>query len=177
MTRLRVVHTTTFRYAGAVTASFNEARLTPVSDHGQTVLAATLDVAPCTWRHDYRDYWGTAVTAFDLHAPHTELTVTSASVVETDRPDPIAEKLSWSDLRQEAVIDRYDEVLRPTDYTPASKRVAAVGRRIVKEHEPADAVLAAASSFPPDRAERPTSVTTLLDPAILDYARKGWVGY
>ena len=42
MTRLRVVHTTTFRYAGAVTASFNEARLTPVSDHGQTVLTATL---------------------------------------------------------------------------------------------------------------------------------------
>ncbi|MER6938103.1 polyamine aminopropyltransferase [Nocardioides sp. NPDC127514] len=40
-----------------------------------------------------------------------------------------------------------------------------------------DAVLAAASSFPPDRAERPTSVTTLLDPAILDYARNGWVGY
>ena len=40
-----------------------------------------------------------------------------------------------------------------------------------------DTVLAGAGTFPPDRAERPTSVTTLLDPAILDYARKGWVGY
>jgi transglutaminase-like putative cysteine protease len=85
------------------------------------------------------------VTAFDLHAPHTELTVTSASVVETDRPDPVTEKLSWSDLAQAAVIDRYDELLRPTDYTPSSKRIAAVGKRIAKEHEPADAVVAAAA--------------------------------
>jgi transglutaminase-like putative cysteine protease len=85
------------------------------------------------------------VTAFDLHAPHTELTVTSASVVETDQPDPVTEELAWSDLTQEAVIDRYDELLRPTDYTPASKRIAAVGKRIAKEHEPADAVIAAAA--------------------------------
>lgn len=40
-----------------------------------------------------------------------------------------------------------------------------------------DTVLAGAGTFPPDRAERPTSITPLLDPAILDYARKGWVGY
>jgi len=65
-------------------------------------------------------------------------------VVETERPDPVIEELTWSDLKLEAVIDRYDELLRPTDYTPVSKRIAAVGRRIAKEHEPADAVIAAA---------------------------------
>ena len=43
-----------------------------------------------------------------------------------------------------AVIDRFDEVLRPTEYTPASKRVAAVGKRITKYHEPREAVVAAA---------------------------------
>jgi spermidine synthase len=40
-----------------------------------------------------------------------------------------------------------------------------------------ETVLAAATVFPPDRAERPVEVTTLLDPAVLDYSRKGWVGY
>jgi transglutaminase-like putative cysteine protease len=42
------------------------------------------------------------------------------------------------------VIDRFDELLRPTEYTPASKRVAAVGRRITKYNEPAEAVVTAA---------------------------------
>ncbi|WP_246279997.1 polyamine aminopropyltransferase [Nocardioides daedukensis] len=38
-------------------------------------------------------------------------------------------------------------------------------------------VLRAATVFPPDRADRPGEVSTLLDPAILDYTRSGWVGY
>jgi transglutaminase-like putative cysteine protease len=107
------------------------------------VVLNRIETVPATRSYRYIDYWGTAVTAFDLHAPHTELTVTSASVVETELPDPVIEELSWSDLKQEAVIDRYDELLQPTGHTPASKRIAAVGKRIAKEHEPADAVLAA----------------------------------
>ena len=145
MWRQRVLHATGYAYPSPATASYNEARLTPRSDSRQNVVLNRVETVPATRSYRYVDYWGTAVTAFDLHAPHTELTVTSASVVETDRPDPVTEKLSWSDLQQEAVIDRYDELLRPTDYTPASKRIAAVGKRIAKEHEPADAVIAAAA--------------------------------
>ena len=114
MTRLRVVHTTTFRYAGAVTASFNEARLTPVSDHGQTVLAATLDVAPCTWRHDYRDYWGTAVTAFEVSTPHPTLTITAGSRVDVHPPRGTAPDLGWDDLHGAPVTDRFAELLADT---------------------------------------------------------------
>src|ERR1700675_1541891 len=145
MWRMRVVHATGYAYPSPATASYNEARLTPRSDSRQNVVLNRVETVPATRSYRYVDYWGTAVTAFDLHAPHTELTVTSASVVETDRPDPVTEKLSWSDLQQDAVIDRYDELLRPTDYTPSSKRIAAVGKRIAKEHEPADAVIAAAA--------------------------------
>jgi transglutaminase-like putative cysteine protease len=145
MWRQRVLHATGYAYPSPATASYNEARLTPRSDSRQNVVLNRVETVPATRSYRYVDYWGTAVTAFDLHAPHTELTVTSASVVETDQPDPVTEELSWSDLAQEAVIDRYDELLRPTDYTPASKRIAAVGKRIAKEHEPADAVVAAAA--------------------------------
>src|SRR6202023_1626003 len=145
MWRVRVVHSTGYAYKSPVTASFNEARLTPRSDSRQNVILNRIETVPATRSYRYVDYWGTAVTAFDLHAPHTELTVTSASVVETDRPDPVTEKLSWSDLQHDAVIDRDDELLRPTDYTPSSKRVVAVGKRIAQEHEPADAVIAAAA--------------------------------
>ncbi|EUA33267.1 bacterial transglutaminase-like family protein [Mycobacterium xenopi 4042] len=54
-----------------------------------------VETVPATRSYRYVDYWGTAVTAFDLHAPHSELTVTSSSVVETDRLEPPAEKASW----------------------------------------------------------------------------------
>ncbi|MFZ1162754.1 transglutaminase family protein [Mycobacterium sp.] len=145
MWRSRVLHATGYAYPSPATASFNEARLTPRSDSRQNVVLNRVETVPATRSYRYVDYWGTAVTAFDLHAPHTELTVTSASVVETERPDSPTEELTWSDLQNETVIDRYDEVLRPTDHTPATKRIAAVGKRIAKEHEPADAVLAAAA--------------------------------
>jgi transglutaminase-like putative cysteine protease len=139
MWRMRVLHATGYAYPSPATASYNEARLTPRSDSRQRV-----ETVPATRSYRYVDYWGTAVTAFDLHAPHTELTVTSASVVETEKPDPPAQQLGWSELHNESVVDRYDEVLTPTGHTPASKRIASVGKKIAKEHDPADAVFAAA---------------------------------
>jgi len=144
MWRMRVLHATGYSYPSPATASYNEARLTPRSDSRQNVILNRVETVPATRSYRYIDYWGTAVTAFDLHAPHTELTVTSSSVVETDRAESATEKLSWADLRSESVVDQFDEVLRPTEYTPASKRVAAVGKRISKYHEPAEAVVAAA---------------------------------
>ncbi len=144
MWRMRVVHTTGYAYKSPVTASYNEARLTPRSNTRQNVILNRVETIPATRSYRYIDYWGTAVTAFDLHAPHAELTVTSSSVVETERPEPPEAHVTWSDLRSAAVIDRFDEVLRPTECTPASNRVAAVGKRITKYHEPREAVVAAA---------------------------------
>jgi transglutaminase-like putative cysteine protease len=145
MWRLRVVHSTGYAYKSPVTASFNEARLTPRSDNRQNVILNRVETVPATKSYRYVDYWGTAVTAFDLHAPHTELEVTSSSVVETDRGEMPADKVTWDDLRSEAVTDRFDEVLSPTHYTPQSKRMQRVAQRIAKYHDPQEAVIAAAN--------------------------------
>lgn len=144
MWRMRVVHSTGYAYKSPVTASFNEARLTPRSDSRQNVILNRVETVPATRNYRYVDYWGTAVTAFDLHAPHTELEVTSSSVVETDLDQMPDDDVTWEDLQSEAVVDRFDEVLAPTHYTPASKRIARVGQRIIKNHAPRDAVTAAA---------------------------------
>jgi len=143
MWRLRVVHTTGYAYQSSVTASYNEARLTPRSDSRQNVVLNRVETIPATRSYRYIDYWGTAVTAFDLHAPHTDLTVTSSSVVETERPEPPPTGVSWSDLQSGAVFDQFDELLRPTAHTPASKRVASVAKKIAKTYGPAEAVAAA----------------------------------
>jgi len=145
MWRLRVVHDTGYAYQSPVTASYNEARLTPKSDPRQNVILNRVETVPATRSYRYVDYWGTTVTAFDLHAPHTELTVSSSSVVETDEPERVSADLPWAELQTEAVVDQFYEVLTATPYTPVSRRVAAVGRRIAKYNEPADAVVAAAN--------------------------------
>ena len=145
MWRMRVVHSTGYAYKSPVTASFNEVRLTPRSDSRQNVILNRVETTPATRSYRYVDYWGTAVTAFDLHAPHTELEVTSSSVVETDKGELPDEKVSWDDLASEAVIDRFDEVLSATHYTPSSKRIGRVGQKIANEHDPLEAVVAAAN--------------------------------
>lgn len=142
--RLRVVHSTGFAYNAPVTSSYNEARLTPRSDTRQNVIINRVETTPATRSYRYTDYWGTAVTAFDLHAPHEELEVSGLSVVETE-PDemPTGEaKLDWEALRSAAVIDRYDEVLTNTGYVPASKQLIQIAKRLTKNMDPHDAVLA-----------------------------------
>jgi transglutaminase-like putative cysteine protease len=143
MWRMRVIHATGYAYKGPVTASYNEARLTPRSDSRQNVIVNRVETAPATRSYRYVDYWGTAVTAFDLHAPHAELEVTSSSVVETDKPEPRISTAGWTDLQSYAVLDRYHEVLTPaTRYTPAGKRTDRVAKQIAKGHDPHHAVLA-----------------------------------
>ena len=41
--RIRVVHTTGYRYAAPVHESYNEARLTPRSDHRQNVIVSRVE--------------------------------------------------------------------------------------------------------------------------------------
>ena len=142
--RLRVVHSTGFAYNAPVTSSYNEARLTPRSDARQNVIINRVETIPATRSYRYTDYWGTAVTAFDLHAPHEELEVSGLSVVETE-PDAAPsdeELLDWESLHHESVIDRYDEVLSNTGYVPLSRQLGQVAKRLTKGLTPQEAVLA-----------------------------------
>ncbi|MGZ8176370.1 transglutaminase family protein [Williamsia sp. SKLECPSW1] len=132
--RMRVVHSTGFAYNAPVTSSYNEARLTPRSDARQNVIVNRVETVPATRSYRYTDYWGTAVTAFDLHAPHEELEVSGSSVVETepgDRPEG-ADDLGWDDLENPYVVDRFDEYLVPTDFVPRNRQLAAQARRLAK---------------------------------------------
>ncbi|MEU4649320.1 transglutaminase family protein [Nocardia fluminea] len=142
--RIRVVHTTGYVYDAPVTRSFNEARLTPRADSRQNVILNRVETVPATRAYRYTDYWGTAVTAFDLHAPHTELEVTGSSVVETEPFAEPTEELSWDELQGGRVIDRFDEMLSPTAYVPRDRKLSTVARQLSRGEEPAKAVVRAA---------------------------------
>ncbi|WP_282777201.1 transglutaminase family protein [Nocardia sp. CC201C] len=141
---MRVVHTTGYVYDAPVMRSFNEARLTPRADSRQNVILNRVETVPSTRSYRYVDYWGTTVTAFDLHAPHTELEVTGSSVVETEPFVSPEEELPWERLRSEPVVDRYDELLTATGYVPCDRRLGTVARQLTRGVAPAKAVVRAA---------------------------------
>jgi transglutaminase-like putative cysteine protease len=123
--RLRVQHTTHYEYAGPVTTSYNEARMTPLSVIGQTTIDARLDIRPAVRAFRYWDYWGTMVHAFDLHQPHNELTVSASAVVETSEWKPITETTDWDGLTADDQRDRWCELLSPSHYVPGDQALAA----------------------------------------------------
>lgn len=139
--RLRVVHTTTFRYPEPVTASYNEARMTPVSQPGQQVLSSRLSVQPQTWTSDYVDYWGTAVTAFEVLAPHQSLVISAQHLVEVTDRGPLLGAAGWDEVRAEATHDVLAEFLSDTPTTQAPDEVVELAR-------------SAAADLPPDEAAR-----------------------
>ena len=111
MWRMRVIHATGYAYKSPVTASYNEARLTPRSDSRQNVILNRVETVPATRSYRYVDYWGTAVTAFDLHAPHTELEVTRRRWWRPTRGSCRRRSSAGRTCSPQAVIDRFDEYL------------------------------------------------------------------
>lgn len=134
--RLKIGHDTRICYPGEVLTSFNEVRMTPITDTTQSTLDARVEVSPHSTGMRYRDYWGTAVTAFDIHVPHTELTVSAASVVETASPRRDGGAAGWSALRESRTRDTYVEYLAATEHTRVSDELLATVRDLIGDAAP-----------------------------------------
>lgn len=142
--QLRVVHSTGYRYETPAVQSFNEVRLTPRADRRQALLFSRIETTPSSRLYRYTDYWGTVVSSFDVHAPHTELKVVASSVVETANEAPMGQ-IGWRGLHDGDVLDRYAEFLQATEYTPADRELTSMSRELRRGKDPAEAVLAAAN--------------------------------
>lgn len=143
MNRLRIRHVTGFRYDGDVTASYNEARMLPATSPGQLVLYANLEIAPNAQNHNYVDYWGTQVSSFEILTPHSELSLTSTSLVEVLPRDHREQSLDWAALSGQ--IERattYVEQLVQTPLTVPPEDVKAMAQNLIAANHPCDAALA-----------------------------------
>ncbi len=139
---LRIVHKTGYEYAGAASASYNEARMTPRSTLHQQVLHTRMDITPSAWTHTYSDYWGTTVTAFEVHDRHESLTVTSAATIDVRRPVIEGEGWTWEHMRSPEVAAEHSEYLQIGDQVQPPEDLLARVREI-----------ADASSSPKDCAD------------------------
>jgi transglutaminase-like putative cysteine protease len=141
--RLRIKHSTGFRYEGEVTASYNEARMLPASSDGQLVLFSNLDILPISSQHSYVDYWGTRVASFEILTPHKELALTATSLTEVHERDHSSHDLTWDELAEQVgSITETVEQLEQTRRTEPPVEVAELAQRILaRTNNPCDAAL------------------------------------
>lgn len=134
MKRLRIKHTTGFHYQGDVTASYNEARMLPVTTDDQLVLYSNLEILPISASHNYVDYWGSRVSSFEILTPHRELALTATSLVEV-RPRPkVDHPMSWDDLAEAAErATEFVEQRGQTRQTKPPEEVARLAREIADD--------------------------------------------
>lgn len=130
MTQFRIVHTTGYNYKGGATASFNEVRMTPLSDRRQLVLSSRLEITPVAWTHTYKDYWGSSAVAFEVHERHEQLLVVATSTVDVHPAERETEPGSWESLSDPAVGDDYVEFLAQTDYVRPHRDVVRLARGV-----------------------------------------------
>ena len=135
--RLRVRHATGYRYDTEVLSSYNEARLVPQTGLNQLTLSSEITTVPAVQQQRYWDYWGTQVTVFDVHVPHTELQVTCTSVVDTVAATEPSDA-SWEEI--EASADAHVELMRPSARTEPDAELRAVVRQV--SGSPTEVVLA-----------------------------------
>ncbi|WP_394940838.1 transglutaminase N-terminal domain-containing protein [Psychromicrobium sp. YIM B11713] len=140
MSRLRIVHSTGYSYNKRVTLSYNEARMTPVTDPHQVVLESSVKLSPNhAAMNTYRDYWGSRVTAFDMQSSHDHLEVTATSTVEVHRSERVAnddEVLDWGELRSVKVSDAFSDWLPQTQLSSTGGEVEALVRDAVAGLDP-----------------------------------------
>jgi transglutaminase-like putative cysteine protease len=146
--RLRIQHKTGYDYAGPVSSSYNEARMWPRNDARQAVLDARVEVWPPARTYRYEDYWGTVVTAFDVHANHEALTVTATSTVETLPPGDLVDTgLNWDDAARPEALDRWYELLVPSRRTQIDDELTQIVAEIRAAHGSPQAAALAICEF------------------------------
>jgi len=130
--RLRITHMTGFRYGGDVTASYNEARMLPVSADGQLVLYSNLEILPISSQHSYVDYWGSQVSSFEILDAHKELALTATSLVEVRPRQHDGGDVGWDELavaveHSTATVEQLGQTQRtdpPVDVVEIAREIA-----------------------------------------------------
>jgi len=130
--RLRITHMTGFHYGGDVTASYNEARMLPVSADGQLVLYSNLEILPISSQHSYVDYWGSRVSSFEILDAHKELALTATSLVEVRPRQHDGGDVGWDELavaveHSTATVEQLGQTQRtdpPVDVVEIAREIA-----------------------------------------------------
>lgn len=123
---LRATHTTTYLYSAPVSICHTEVHLAPRDGRNQRLLDHSLSILPMpevTFSH--KDYFGNEVTYFSIHEPHTTLTISANSLIETEPFDVIEPCLTppWEEARGEKWRHSDDDALAAYQFVFPSHRI------------------------------------------------------
>ncbi len=117
---LRIIHRTTFTYAGKAHDSFNEVRLRAMDDENQRCHEFKLCLTPSTNSRHYEDFYGNMVHHFEVIDDHRKLAIEAISTVETTpmparRPVPRA---PFAELERSEEREMLAEFYNSSHYVP-----------------------------------------------------------
>jgi len=121
-----IKHVTKYAYERPASHSRNQVRLTPIDAADQKLIAFKLEVSPAAEISQYKDGFSNISHSIDLRPPHTELVISSSSIVERNASTfQKATQISIRDylIRDEARKKKYGEFLNPSRYIPFSERL------------------------------------------------------
>ncbi len=120
--RIAINHRSDYNYSSPAWSSYNEARMTPHNSDAQRLISSEFSVEPTASWSEYTDYWGTNVHSFDLHVPHTHMSIAATAVVDTTDPTVLM-PTDWSVIEAPNVANDLYEYLQPTAYTPFAPEI------------------------------------------------------
>lgn len=123
----RVTHKTAYRYSEPASLSQNELFLHPRPTASQRVDQYRLEIVPePQYLHRRDDYFGNIAQVFMVQQPHTELTVTATSLLETTPPtlpDPAATP-AWETVARRLAVHEHTEELAAFQFCFASPLIS-----------------------------------------------------
>jgi transglutaminase-like putative cysteine protease len=132
---LRILHRTTFTYAGKAHDSFNEVRLQPINDSTQHCREFALNLTPDSTTREYDDFNGNTIHYFDVGAEHRKLIIEAFSTVDTvpmsgRTPVPI---VLPSDLENSVEREMLAEFYTRSPYVPLDVELWREAQDVVSE--------------------------------------------
>jgi transglutaminase-like putative cysteine protease len=94
--KYRITHQNIFRYETEVEQSLNTIRLKPRNNERQRLISYEVKINPISLTRDNFDIWRNAVSTFFIAGKHTELEVTTYSLVSVQRA-PYIYQIQYSD--------------------------------------------------------------------------------
>src|SRR5271170_2465266 len=122
----RIRHVTRYAYERPASNSHNDVRLTPIDAPDQKRVAFNLEVSPQAAISEYRDSFGNLTHSIDIKPPHTELIISSTSIVERiEMPVQAPPRITVSEYLTNdwARMQEYGDFLNPSRYVPFSDRL------------------------------------------------------
>ena len=173
--QLRFTHSTEFEYDGKAVTSFNQARLTPQTTPEQIVVHSRVDVTPHPWLYEYRDYFGTLVTAFEVMDPHDAMSVRASCTVQTNRHAATPPSATWGQLGAREVADRWTEYLTLPELVAPTDDFAQRVRRLADQSALPGEAARAICALVDDELEYVAGSTDVASPASVAWQQRSGV--